>query len=382
MNLFKNLSASLISFLIIPSVFAAQEVVVKIGHVAPISGGIAHLGKDSENGARMAIDDLNAKGFLINGNKVKFELVAEDDGADPKQGTTVAQKLVDARVNGVVGHLTSGPTIPAAKIYQTAGIPQIAPSVSSIAYTAMGYKTAFRLVANDSFNGSKLGGYAANNLGAKTIAVIDDRTAFGQGLADQFVKGVRGANPEIKILPRQFTNDKATDFNAILTAIKAGKPDVIFFGGMDAVAGPMLRQIKSLGITGKFMGGDGICSEKMIGLAGDALGNSKVYCAVPGGIQKSEQKGYDEFKMSYKKRFGVDVQIYAPYSYDAVMLFANAMQQARSANPDVYLPYLHKIQYKGVMGNIAFDDKGDLKNGLLSLFTYQDGRRTQIGLIQ
>lgn len=382
MNPLKIISATLFSFLMIPSAFAAEEIIVKIGHAGPISGSVAHLGKDNENGARMAVEELNAKGFVINGKKAKFELIAEDDGADPKQGTAVAQKLVDAKVNAVVGHLNSGTTIPAAKIYQMAGIPQIAPSVTAISYTAMGYKSAFRLIANDGFNGIKLGNYAVNNLGAKTIAVIDDRTAFGQGLADQFIKGAKAANPNIKMVQRQFTNDKATDFNAILTAIKAGKPDVIFFGGMDAVAGPMLKQMKSLGINSKFMGGDGVCTEKIIQLAGDALGNNKVYCAIAGGVQKSEQKAMDEFKMAYKKRFGVDVQIYAPYTYDAVMVLANAMQQARSVNPDNYLPYLRKIHYKGITGNIAFDDKGDLQNGILSLFTYQDGRRTQISLIQ
>jgi branched-chain amino acid transport system substrate-binding protein len=246
----------------------------------------------------------------------------------------------------------------------------------------MGSRSTFRLIANDSFNGSKLGGYAVNTLNAKTIAVIDDRTAYGQGLADQFVKGVKAAKPDIKILPRQFTNDKATDFNTILTIIKAGKPDIIFFGGEDAVGGPMLRQIKSLGIASKFLGGESICTKKIIELAGDALGNNKVYCTIAGGVQESGQKGMDQFKIAYKKRFGSEVQLFAPYTYDAVMILANAMQQAKSVNPDIYLPYLQKIHYNGLTGNIAFDDKGDLQNGTISLYTYQDGRRTQISVLQ
>ena len=135
---------------------AAQDMVVKIGHVAPTSGAIAHLGKDNENGARMAIDDLNAKGTTIGGKKVKFELVAEDDAADPKQGTAVANKLVDAKVNGVIGHLNSGTTIPASKIYFDAGLPQISPSATNPKYTRQGFKTAFRVVADD----SQLGGRA------------------------------------------------------------------------------------------------------------------------------------------------------------------------------------------------------------------------------
>lgn len=363
------------------SALPTEEIVVKIGHVASISGPIAHLGKDNENGARMAIDELNAKGTMIDGKKVKFVLLAEDDGADPKQGTAAAQKLVDNKVNAVVGHLTSGTSIPASKIYSAAGIPQIAPSVTAISYTAMGYKSTFRLIANDGFLGSTLGNYAVHTLNAKTIAVIDDRTAFGQGLADQFIKGAKAANPNVKMAQRQFTNDKATDFNAILTAIKASKPDVIFFGGMDAVAGPMLRQMKALGINSKFMGGDGVCTEKIVDLAGDALGNNQLYCAIAGGVLEADKKSAEDFRVAYKKRFGTDVQIYAPYVYDAVMTFVDAMQQAKSANPDVYLPYLQKIHHKGIMGQVSFDSKGDIKDGAISLYSYQNGKRTLISVL-
>jgi branched-chain amino acid transport system substrate-binding protein len=358
-----------------------DQIIVKIGHVAGTSGPAAHLGKDNENGARMAIEELNAKGTMIGGKKVQFVLVAEDDGADPKQATTAAQKLVDSKVNGVVGHLTSGSAIPASKIYNAAGIPQIAPSVTAIAYTANGYKSTFRVVANDGFLGATLGGYAVKDLNAKTVAVIDDRTAFGQGLADQFIKGAKAANPSIKMAQRQYTNDKATDFNAILTSIKASKPDVIFFGGMDAVAGPMMRQMKALGITAKFMGGDGVCTEKIISLAGDALGNDQLYCAIAGGVVDADKKSAEDFKVAYKKRFGTDVQLYAPYVYDSVMTMVDAMQQAKSANPDVYLPYLQKIQHKGVMGPIAFDAKGDIKNGAISLYSYQNGKQTLITVV-
>jgi len=382
MHILKTAFAALTAGLIASTACAAEETVVKIGHVAPMSGGIAHLGKDNENGARMAVDELNAKGTTINGKKVKFVLVTEDDGGDPKQGATVAQKLVDAKVSAVVGHLNSGTSIPAAKIYNTAGIPQIAPSVTAIGYTALGYKSTFRVIANDSFNGSTLGSYAVKNLNAKTIAVIDDRTAFGQGLADQFIKGAKAASATVKILPRQFTNDKATDFNAILTSIKAGRPDVIFFGGMDAVGGPMLRQMKALGISSKFIGGDGLCTQKMITLAGDALGNAQVYCAVAGGVPDAEKKGMDDFKLAYKKRYGTDVQIYAPYTYDAVMIFANAMQQAKSSSPDVYLPFLQKIHYRGITGDISFDNKGDLNRPTLTLYTFTEGKQTLLGIVR
>jgi len=263
------------AMLLAGSVFA-QDLVVKIGHVAPTSGGIAHLGKDNEMGARMAIDELNAKGVTIGGKKAKFELLAEDDAADPKQGTAAAQKLVDAKVNGVIGHLNSGTSIPASKIYSDAGIPQISPSATNPKFTRNGYKTTFRVVADDVHLGGTLGKYAVKELKGKSIAVIDDRTAYGQGVADEFEKGVKGSGGTI--VGREFTNDKATDFTAILTSLKAKKPDVVFFGGMDAVAGPMLRQMKQLGIEAKFVGGDGICSGELPKLAAGTMGDGQVVC--------------------------------------------------------------------------------------------------------
>jgi len=359
---------------------SAQEQVVKIGHVGPISGAIAHLGKDNENGARMAIDELNAKGVTIGGKKVKFELLAEDDGADPKQGTAAAQKLVDAKVNGVIGHLNSGTTIPASKIYHDAGIPQISPSATNPKYTQQGFKSAFRVVANDGQLGGTLGRYAVQINKAKRIAVIDDRTAYGQGVAEEFIKGVKSKGGGAEIVAQQYTNDKATDFNAILTAIKSKNPDTVFFGGMDAVAGPMLRQMKALGINAKFMGGDGICSEALAKLAGDALGDGQVVCAEAGGVEEAQKKGMDEFRAAFKKKFNADVQIYAPYVYDAVMVMVEAMKKANSAEPAKYLPELAKINYKGVTGNIAFDNKGDIKEGTLTLYTYKGGQRQQLAV--
>lgn len=360
--------------------FAAEEQIVKIGHVGPVSGAIAHLGKDNENGGRMAIDDLNAKGLVIGGKKIKFELVAEDDAGDPKQGTTVAQKLVDEHVKGVIGHLNSGTTIPASKIYYDAGIPQISPSSTNPKYTMQGFKSAFRVVANDAQLGGTLGRYAVKTLHAKNIAVIDDRTAYGQGVADEFRKAAKAAGANI--VSQQFTNDKATDFNAILTAIKAKKPDVVFFGGMDAVGGPMMRQMKQLGIEAKFMGGDGVCTESMARLAGDAIGEGQVICAEAGGVVDADKKGMEDFRAAYKKKFGTEVQLYSPYVYDSVNVMVAAMQKADSVEPAKYLPELAKMHYKGVTGPIAFDAKGDIKDGSLSLYTYKGGKRELVAVVK
>ena len=359
---------------------AAAQSVVKIGHVAPLTGAIAHLGKDNELGARMAIDELNAKGIKLGNQAVKFELLSEDDGADPKQGTAAAQKLVDAKVAGVIGHLNSGTTIPASKIYSDAGIPQISPSATNPKYTQQGFKTAFRVVANDGQLGGTLGRYAVKELKAKAIAIIDDRTAYGQGVADEFRKAAVAAGG--KVVGREFTNDKATDFNAILTKLKGANPDLVFFGGMDAVAGPMLRQLKQLGMNVKFMGGDGICSPKLAELAGGAMSDGQVVCAEAGGITPDKEPGMKVWREKFKKQYGADVQIYAPYVYDATMTMVAAMQKAGSADPKKYLPELAKITHEGVTGKISFDSKGDIKGGNLTLFTYKGGKRDQIAVVQ
>ena len=359
----------------------AQEAVVRLGHVGPTSGSIAHLGKDNENGARLAVEELNAKGISIGGKKIKFELLAEDDAADPKQGTAAAQKLVDSKVVGVIGHLNSGTSIPASKIYSDAGIPQISPSATNPRYTRQGYKTTFRVVADDVHLGGTLGKYAVNQLKGKSIAVVDDRTAYGQGVADEFEKGVKAAGG--KVVGREFTNDKATDFTAILTSLKAKKPDVVFFGGMDAVAGPMLRQMKQLGISAKFMGGDGICTGELPKLAAGSMGDGQVVCAEAGGVEGEAKKSMEDFGKKFKAKFNADVQLYAPYVYDAVNVMVAAMQKANSTEPAKFLPVLATTEgYKGVTGTIAFDQKGDIKNGALTLYTYKAGKRDQLAVVR
>ncbi len=353
---------------------ASSQEVVRIAHVAGLTGPVAYFGKDTENGARMAIEALNARGVTIGGKKVTFQLVAEDDAADPKQATSVAQKLVDAKVNGVIGHQTSGTTIPASKIYHTAGIPQISHSSTSPKYTQQDFNTAFRVIANDVQLGQALGRYATGAMKAKRVAVVDDRTAYGQGLATEFSRSLQKAGGSV--VAREFTNDKATDFSAIVTRIRATKPDLVFFGGMNATAGPMLRQMKQLGMNVRMMGGDGICSDEIFKLSGGTMTDGQVVCAEAGGVQGDAKAGMDKFRADYKKRFGIDVQINAPYAYDATMAMAEAMVKAGSAAPAKYLPVLAKIQYQGVTGPIAFDQRGDIRDGTITLYTFKGGKRS------
>jgi branched-chain amino acid transport system substrate-binding protein len=348
---------------------STDELVVKIGASAPLTGPQAHIGKDNENGTRMAIEDANTKGITIGGRKARFEMLSEDDQTDPKTATIVAQKLVDAKVNGIIGHLNSGTTIPASRIYSDNGIPQISPSSTAVAYTAQGFKTAFRVMANDGQQGKVLGEFAAKTLGAKNIAVLDDRTAYGQGLADEFVKSAQTNGA--KIVAHEYTTDKAVDFTAVLTSIKGKKPDLVFFGGMDPQGAPMLKQLKSLAIDAKFMMGDGGFNPKFIENAG--ISSEGAYASLP-GVPLGQMPSGKDFSQRYEAKFKQPIQLYAPYCYDAVNVMIAAMQKAGSAEPAKYLPELAKTEFDGVTAKILFDEKGDLKGGAITLYQVQQGK--------
>lgn len=362
-----------------PAASASNDgaVIVKIGHAAPLTGQIAHLGKDNENGARLAVEEVNQAGLEIGGKKVKLELVAEDDAADPRTGTTVAQKLVDAKIVAMVGHLNSGVSIPTSKIYSDAGVVQISPSSTNPEYTRQGFKTTYRVLANDTQQGPALADYAKKSLKAQTVAIVDDATAYGKGLADEFEKKAKASG--IKVVAREATNDKATDFKAILTKMKGVKPDVIMYGGMDATGGPFAKQAKELGITSKIVAGDGLCTEKLYELAGDSVAN--IVCSQAGPDLSKMPKGA-EFDAKYKKRFNASIQNYAPFTYDAVMVIVDAMKRSNSTEPAKILAAMPSTQYQGVIGNVSFDNKGDLKEGIITLYDYKDKKKSVIDVVK
>ncbi len=348
---------------------APEVLTVKIGSASPLTGPQAHIGIDIRNGVQLAIEDANAANVEIGGKKVKFEMVAEDDEANPTKATTVAQKLVDAKVAAVIGHFNSGASIPASKIYSDAGIPQISPSSTNPKYTEQGFKTTFRVVAHDGQQGPTLARFAAKTLQSKSVAVIDDSTAYGQGLADNFEATAKSLG--IKVVAREHTTDKDTDFKAILTKIKGKKPDLIMFGGIDPQAAPMIKQMKDLGIPAKFIGGDGMQTPNFIKLAGDA--SEGAMASIP-GLPKDQMPGGKTFLDKYKTKFNQDVELFAPMGYDAVMVFIEAMKRAGSSDPAKFLPEVGKTDYNGVIGPIAFDDKGDLKNGPITVYVVKGGK--------
>lgn len=377
---YNSVAIGLAGFAAIATSFNAmsQNFTVTIGLAAPLTGRMAHWGREILQGAQLAVDDLNKMQFSIDGKTTKFMLHVVDDAADPKQAAIAAQKLVDARVSGVIGHVTSSTTIPASRVYADAGIPQISPSTTSSEYTRQRYKTAFRVVANDIQLGNELAKYAVEIVKAKRIAVIDDRSAYGQGLTNEFVKSVRQLTGPSSIVSRMYTNENAVDFDAILRVLSRRRPDLVFFGGMDVVGGPLLREMKQRGIDAKLMGGDGLCIEDLERLAGLALSDNAVICADAGLADGRQYEQLDAFKERIRRTHNSRVQAYAPHAYDATMVMAYAMVKANSASPHVYLPALGKTDYQGITGKISFDDNGDIRHTAIRFYTYRAGKRIVI----
>jgi branched-chain amino acid transport system substrate-binding protein len=352
---------------------AEEVVVVKFGHAGPLTGGIAHLGKDDENGARLAVDEATAKGMKIGGKKVKFELISEDDQADPKLGPTIAQKFVDAKVAGVAGHLNSGVTIPASAVYNQAGIPMISGSATNPKLTEQGFKNVFRTVGRDDQQGPAIAQYLAN-MKVKKVAIADDATAYGEGLANEVEKTLKAAG--VQVVAREKATDKTTDFKAILTKMKGKAPDAVFYGGMDATGGPMIKQARELGIKSVFSFGDGACTDEMAKLAGPAA--EGLICSQAGLPASAASQTFND---AFKAKYG-DVKQYAPFFYDAIAVMVAAMQKADSTDPAKYLPELQKISFDGATGKIEFDEKGDRKNAEITIFTLKDGKVTPVGVVK
>src|ERR1043165_5499235 len=357
-----------------PKAPAEESVTVTIGHAGPLTGGIAHLGKDNENGARLAVEQADAKKMKIGGKTIHFVLMGEDDQADPKLGPTIAQKFADAKVAGVVGHFNSGVSIPASAVYNQAGIPMISGSATNPKLTEQGFKVVFRTVGRDDQQGPAVAAYVANELKAKKVAIADDAPAYGEGLANEVEKTLKAAN--VQIVAREKTNDKATDFKAILTKMKGKNPDVIFYGGMDATGGPLLKQARELGIKAVFAYGDGACTSEMRKIAGPA--SEGMICSQAGIPTQMASKSFQD---AFKAKYGEGKQ-YAPFFYDAANILIAAMQKADSSDPAKYLPEVAKISYDGATGHIEFDEKGDRKDAEMTIFQMKNGNVEPVAIIK
>jgi branched-chain amino acid transport system substrate-binding protein len=371
----KILSGSLTlgcGLLMVASAYADQT--VTIGYSGPLTGPVAHIGKDGENGARLAIDEANTANIKIKGQPVHFVLMSLDDAADPRTAVSAAQKFVDANVNGVVGHLNSGATIPASKIYASAGIPEVSPSATNPELTRQGFATAFRAIGDDNYVGRVIAQYMAKTKRFKRVAVIDDRTAYAQGLSDVVVAELKASG--VEVVDREFVSDKTIDFRGVLTAVKSKDPQAVFYGGVDAQAGPLRKQMASLAIKAPLVGSS-ISTENFIDLAGASAAEGTV--SAESGRPLSSMPQGKAFSEKFKK-YG-EVVLYAPYAYDATWALVNAMKLADSTVPAQYLSSMKKIDYKGVTGRISFDERGDLRSAVVTLYEVKGGKYQPISTV-
>ncbi|RQR24033.1 branched-chain amino acid ABC transporter substrate-binding protein [Burkholderia sp. Bp9142] len=342
---------------------------VAIGFAAPLTGASAHYGADLKRGVELAIDDANAKKLVIGGQPVRFTVDAEDDQGDPRTGSQVAQKLVDAKVAGVVGHFNSGTSVPASRIYYNAGIPMVSPTATNPTLTSQGFSTVFRVTNSDAQMGQLAGHSAVEALKGKSIAVMDDRTSFGQGMADEFVKGVKAAGGTV--IDREFTTDKAVDFRAQLTRIKSFNPDVIFWGGLDQQAGMVMKQMRQLGIRATLLGGGSFENDTFLKVAGNSAEGAVSWDY---GVPLTRLKSGKAFDQKMKAKYNEGVVAYSPSAYDATWVLINAMQKANSTDPKVYAPFIKSVSFEGVSGNIAFMPNGDMKDPAATFYKVIGGK--------
>ena len=347
----------------------AQTQNVLLGLAAPMTGAQAQYGKDFQSGVLLALDDFNATKPKVDGKETTFTLESLDDQADPKTGTVVAQKLVDDGIKGMIGHFNSGVTIPASAIYSRAGIAQIS-TATAPAYTRQGFKTTFRMMTSDTQQGGVMGKYVVQTLKAKRIAIIDDRTAYGQGLAEEFEKSAKAAGGNI--VDHEFTSDKAVDFKAILTSVKSRNPDFIYYAGADAQSAPMIKQARTLAMKGTFASGEMSKTDDFIKIAGSSAEGAIVSLA---GLPLEKMPGGPGYTQRYKAKFGTAPTTYSPYSYDGAMAMMKSMVEANSSDPAKYLPVLAKIDMKGVTtDHFSYDQYGDLKDAIITVYKCENGQ--------
>ncbi len=353
----------------------AGTITVVFGAAAGTTGARGPVGQDHNNGVILAVEELNRRNLRIGADKVVWKVDAEDDQGDPKQAATVALKLIDSRVAAVIGHDTSGASYAAERLYSAAGIPMLAGAATDTRLAHLGSKTFFRVISDDGASADALARYAADQLHARRVAILDDRTAFGQGLADAFERAARARG--LRVVAREYTHDKAFDFSAVLTRLRGMQPDATLFGGVVAQAGPLLRQFEQLQLRGVVLAGDGACVRNLPRLAGTAVRH--VVCADSGDALQRSAEGV-AWKRRYDQRFGSDAfQAYSPYAYDATMLLAQSMVRAGSADPRRYMPFLRQADYDGVTRrHIRFLPDGNLADPQVTISVYRDGVKTAV----
>ena len=355
--------------------------VIKIGIGAPLTAGAVALGQGMQRGAELAIAQANASD-TVKAAGITFVGVPGDDQGDPKVGVTVANQFAsDQALVGVMGHLNSGVSIPASKVYADKQIVMISPASTNPALTAQGLSNVFRVCTTDAVQGPAAADYASKLLGYKSVYVVDDSTPYGEGLASAFATQFKATGGTITGTAK--TSDKDTDFNALVTKIKATNPDFIYYGGIYNAGALLAKQAKDGGIKGPLMGGDGLYDPQFIALAGAAQAEGDYATSV--GLPLDKLPAGVDFKAAYEKQFpGKEIAAYDAYAYDATNVIINATLAAAKSGGAAALTTptgrtaiiknVADTKATGVTGDISFDSKGDTNNKAITLYVVQSGK--------
>ncbi|MDQ2944200.1 MAG: branched-chain amino acid ABC transporter substrate-binding protein [Candidatus Dormibacteraeota bacterium] len=339
----------------------ATNTVIKIGFIGILSGQYKDYGVDEQYGVQLAIEAANQAGITVNGTSYTLQLDSQDDAADATKGAQGATKLVDDKVVAVIGGTFSTATIAESKIFSDNGITQISPSATNDKYTSQGFKTAFRVVGHDNQQGGADSAFMVKTLGCKNVGVIDDKSSYGQGLADNVAKAIPLDGGTV--VDREHVDKDQTDFSAQLTAIKGHNPEIIFFGGYSPQLGPMISQARRQGIKATFVSGDGSHNETLFKLAGNAALGTFTSDAGP---DPTLQPGYKDFEAKYKAKFNVGIFQYSPQAFDAANIIINAIKKAGPDKAGILKAVGETDNYQGVAQIYSFTSTGDVK---LSIFT-------------
>ena len=348
--------------------------VIKIGCATPMTGDQAQIGIDTCNAVRLAADQVNERGEVIPG--YKLEVLALDDQHNPSQAVNVAKKFVSDRdVLAVVGHFNSSCTKPASAVYHEARMVQITPASTNPQLSQQGFDTFFRVAATDDVQGPKGAGFAVRQLGAKSVFIIDDKTTYGKGLADEFEKAARQLG--VNVLGHEGITQGDKDFSPLLTRIKPLAPDVIYFGGIFPEGALLIRQSRALGITAPFIGGDGLAIPTLVELATREIAEGTYATMVGGDIHAVP--GAAQFIRDYEARYGTVGQ-WSAYGYDAANILIAAIQKAAAHDRKAVLKAMREIpRFEGITGEAVFDAKGDNQNQFIGVFQVKDGKFVYLG---
>jgi branched-chain amino acid transport system substrate-binding protein len=355
---------------------------IKIGIGAPLTAGAVALGQGMQRGAELAIEQANASS-TVQAAGIKFVAVPGDDQGDPKTGVTVANTFAsDPNLIGVMGHLNSGVSIPASKVYSDHNIVMISPASTNPALTAQGLTNVFRVCTTDAVQGPAGADYAYKLLGLKTVYVVDDSTPYGEGLASAFATQFKADGGQV--LGSAKTSDKDTDFSALVTKIKSTNPAFIYYGGIYNAGALLAKQAKAAGITGPLMGGDGLYDPQFIALATPAAAEGDYATSV--GLPLDKLPAGVDFKTAYNTAFpGKEIAAYDAYAYDATNVIIDAAVKAAQSGGgaasivtptgrQAIIKNVSTTDAQGVTGQISFDSKGDTNNKAITLYVVSGGK--------